>query len=751
MAYPKPERKVGETTTVLRSKRKADKIVEHRRDLPGNIILIHGVNDVGAGYRAAEEGLCAGLEQRLYRHFKAGAYVLPGAQDKGKLVDDPDAVFFKRTVADDTDSPVIPFYWGYREVRSESGKVNGQFTDRYGNRLDKDLSKGGGPFANATSSLPDMWNRGVYAPLDPVRDSLRPVKTAPGRMYMVLAASRLAALVSMIRDYEPADTVTLVAHSQGCLLSLLAQALLMQRGERTADTLILTHPPYSLDEEMGTIMKGLNYFQGGKDTAMEPFYELIGGRQSLHGRLQTLVNIVQGVAKARKDEPAFASINEAKHGGMVEGRWKPDGDRDNRGKVYLYFSPEDMTVALDNIRGIGWQGVPEYMDGSESKFVYVDRRRATRAGMHGHRRHEWKTESVVRMPLKELGETFRQRVFTDKRRPGPVLVGQPPHDFILRVEGEDDHAHVAASGRSKRESLPVARWPVNPDDKPEQQRFGIRRITGEALRAPCRPDIRGKQIEPEKIPATSRHAGVPQDDRGPMEEVDPITAAIAVTSSSGLNSWQEERPDPTGAKRYPSSPQELPASELAQMTLAYNQEKQPLNTDPNNNCRIIRAVRHTDGRVVATIQESPNAARLRWQHELSAKSFHSVIFASRENHRQVTAYDVAIGSGKASSDPVFYKYLCAVADWRLKKPGKAEQTRRAGVLRWEDFQRTYSAYLDCEPRWRHQLIDGSADYYSTGNLPPDLPVLTGTLWDIVIAETVGGERINRPNRPSEER
>lgn len=112
MAYPKPECKVGEASTVLQCKRKSDKVAQARRELPGNIILIHGVNDVGAGYREAEEGLCAGLEQRLYRRFKAGGYVMPGAADKDKLLDDPDAVFFKRSVGDDTDSPVIPFYWG---------------------------------------------------------------------------------------------------------------------------------------------------------------------------------------------------------------------------------------------------------------------------------------------------------------------------------------------------------------------------------------------------------------------------------------------------------------------------------------------------------------------------------------------------------------------------------------------------------------------------------------------------------------
>ncbi|RMR14469.1 hypothetical protein ALP92_04607, partial [Pseudomonas syringae pv. primulae] len=32
-------------------------------------------------------------------------------------------------------------------------------------------------------------------------------------------------------------------------------------------------------------------------------------------------------------------------------------ERDNRGKVYLYFCPDDTTVALDDVRGIGTFGV----------------------------------------------------------------------------------------------------------------------------------------------------------------------------------------------------------------------------------------------------------------------------------------------------------------------------------------------------------------------------------------------------------
>jgi hypothetical protein len=40
--------------------------------------------------------------------------------------------------------------------------------------------------------------------------------------------------------------------------------MLMEQGERTADTLILTHPPYALDEKMGKLMKTLNSFGEGE-------------------------------------------------------------------------------------------------------------------------------------------------------------------------------------------------------------------------------------------------------------------------------------------------------------------------------------------------------------------------------------------------------------------------------------------------------------------------------------------------------
>ncbi|WP_306396807.1 T6SS effector phospholipase Tle3 domain-containing protein [Telluria beijingensis] len=742
--YPKPEYTLKRTSAVLQPGRTRDKVIEVPREQPCNIIVVHGVNDVGTGYCEVEEGLCAGLQDRLLRRFKPAAYKMPGADDKKVALEDPDAVFFKRSVATDTDSPVIPFYWGYREIKDASKTVNGQKTDRNGNRLDKDLSKGGGPFGNATSSLPDMWNRGVYAPHDPVGDPLRPVKTGPGRMYMVLAARRLAALVTMIRQYEPEDTVNIVAHSQGCLLSLLAQALLMEMGERTADTLVLTHPPYSLDEEMGLLMKGLTHFQGDKDQAMNDFYALIEGRQSIDARLQTLINIVSGVAKCKASEPVFGRISEGDSGGMVHGHWKPDGDRDNRGKVYLYFCPEDMTVALDNMRGIGWQGVPDSVTDTRQRTTAMAGVMASKAS-HGA---PSALLHATRNALGDLGPMFGQRVFTAKHRtapgagtPGPVLVGRPPHDFTLRLRGEDDHAHVAASGRDMRESLPMVRTPGIQGNASGAERYGIRRINGEALKTPFQADLRGGQIDGDKIPASSRQGGLKPEEWGPCDEVDPIDAAIAITSGAGLQVRREVLPASMSEAASSRRIGPVVGDDLKKLEDAYNRLKKVDANKPDDMYRILAGRRHNDQSVVADVQESPNAARVRWQHEYSPKSFHSAIFASRKNHRHVTAYDLSIGSGKAVSDPLFRDYLCAVADWRLQILN-SETRPRSGILTWNAFLSLFSSYYANEPDWRKQLIHGNARYYSEGVLPSGLPLLTGKLWDIVISETTSGKRVS---------
>jgi len=752
MLYPREPYCIGQDASVLQCERKSDKKVDVKPDLPCNVIVIHGVNDVGTGFGSVEEGLCAGLDMRLHGkpgRFVPGSYRMPTAKDKDVIEEDPDAVFFKRTLGNGTHSPVIPFYWGYRELFNQAGTKNGQRTDRFGNRLDKDLSKGGGPFANATSTLPDMWNRGICSPADVGGDPVRPVLSAPGRMYMVLAAKRLAALVEMIRDYDANETVNIVAHSQGCLISLLAQAFLLQNGKRPADTLILTHPPYSLEEDAGVLVDTSETFKSGTDAAMEGRYGVLKSRQTFDARLTTLVNIVQGVTAKKHTTPALAALSD--HGqfhGMVGTTWSAGADRDNRGKVYLYFCPEDMTVALDNMKGIGWQGVPDFMDGTTLSSMPRGDMRAMSgtASSAGYR-----TEKQSRKPLTELGRGFYQRVFTSKQRldpakkaVGPVLVGQAPHDFALRLKGEDDHAHVADANRFLRENHKEITWPRKPGmlgfmDSEADKREGLRSINGEALRIPALADLRGTgQIDPQNIPADSIQARVAREDQGPVEEVDPIDAAIAITSGKGLNIQKVECADPSQTGQRPRMVQTLSKVECLQIEARHNKDNKLDQLPPEGQRKVLKAMRYPNGKVFALIQESPDEARKRWQHEVSPKSFHGSIFGSAKNHRNVTAYDLSIGGGLASSDPKFYRYLCAVADWRLQTKSTAE---RPSILQWKFFVKDYAAYWNVERAERKELIEGNAVYYSKGELPACVPALHVGLPNLVVCETMSGDRV----------
>lgn len=749
------------------------KIVGVKHNLPGSIILVHGVNDIGVSYDAVESGLCEGLAERLCGDLTPGTYRMPQTADRDKVEEDPDAIFYKRQITDETHSPVIPFYWGFREeaahVKDWRKTSHGQAMDRFGNRLDRDYSKEGGPFANATTSLPEMWNRGKSDAMGVIdwaaHDATHPLLKCPGRLYMILAARRLAALISMIRDYDEDETVSIVAHSQGCLLSLLAQAFLLdpnlqkdQPGARPADTLILCNPPYSLIDELPTTAALANGY-AGEDLLMtaekKDRYQFISGGQTLHARLTTLANIVKGIHAKKHQAPELAELaNTKKHFGAVGPKWAVAKDRDNRGKVYLYFSPEDMTVAFAGVEGIGWQGVPDFLRGHRLET----RQTSARPTFKDFSPQQSKAVAVpaptIRRPLSELGEGFFQRVFTLKRRPDsrngqPVLVGQPPHDFALRVPGEDDHAHTAASDSltsnyALREHLPRHDNAPSDASAEERARFGLRRITGEALGKP--------------IVASMGEGALPdsQNRFGASENVDQIDAAVSVTSDYGIDGQHWECiADPTGVSKalrgYQPVPSPRPALHKGRVAKLNDQcfaLTEQLNRDKKTEdkcevksvyvCLEVGLERPLNPpKLLIERTETPNEARLRWQKTTVSRSFHSAIYGGRKNHSHVTAYDVAIGGGKAPTHPLFYKYLCAVADWRLKMPGPNE-TLRPSILTWGDFKKQFTPYWADERPWRRALIQGNATYYSTGMLPADLPLPPEGLPPTLVVESMSG-------------
>lgn len=349
------------------------------RPMPGIIILVHGVNDIGEAYATQARGLCAGLNLRLGRQD-----LTPGDWDIPKACRENRIASYQRRAEAQGRNPIIPFYWGYRPVdratyeadqaryreelrrRGPAGadapydayyidgradpKRGFENVDCFNNHLDEHFAKNGGVFANATTTLVDMWGPGGdilglarWASRHLGDDLSHPVYANPHRIYLVNAAQRLANLILEIRANPPTrdDSINIVAHSQGTLVSILANFLAVHADPdlRPADCLVLNHSPYSL--ETATL------------EAMQSF----GPQQSEHARRETLANFCHLIDAHRLPGPAPADLA-ARGQASRDASGKSDHMRDNHGKVYNYFCPHDGTVSLRNVQGIGWQGVP---------------------------------------------------------------------------------------------------------------------------------------------------------------------------------------------------------------------------------------------------------------------------------------------------------------------------------------------------------------------------------------------------------
>jgi hypothetical protein len=694
------------------------------RPLPGFVILVHGVNDLGETYAAQEAGLCAGLNQRLRREdLRPARYRLPPARDDPSpaaqkelhaVLDDPDAVYYRRSVDPASAwNPVVPFYWGSRT--SDPLEIRNHLrVDRAGNRVDANGAKEGGPFANATNNLVDLWSKGfegVLGFLDLNKASgqpTHPLLNAGERRYMVLAAQRLAMLVDIIHKRNSQSIVNLVCHSQGCMLALLAQAILGKQGKPPADCLILNHPPYSLEE---------------------PLLELLtqsGGRQqTTRARVATLGNLVQLVTRSPQTRPALATLlDPSRNGGLTGPLPGPEPtpgpgpfavqpppaapvpvslleqarragilgepkdwrypDRDNRGRVFLYFCPEDATVGLDSIQGIGWQGVPEHKDGQPV--------------------------------LAALGPRFHQRVWTLRARKGIVpKVGEGTH-HVLREPHERFWSHLNASWRAtpaERETRVLA--------------------SGMSLPAPYQANLRFGE--------SRGQAG--------FLDVGPCDAATAVTNQGGQKTIHTgtgealplSRMDVEDGRAGGGGVGHLGPRDLQQLENRLNAGK-----GEDDRIQVLSAEGLGNGKLKVDYLESDKAARIRWQtREVEANSYHSAIVANPEHSRHVTAWDLAIGPARICTNQSkatsyrewveettnYVRYLCTVADWRMTPDDLQKKRTEITLCSFFDEDTEHSA-----------LINATANYFRSGILPDHLLVKPMHLKPWLQSETIT-ERLER--------
>ncbi|WP_418112583.1 T6SS effector phospholipase Tle3 domain-containing protein [Xanthomonas oryzae pv. oryzae] len=683
---------VAQANALLLPNRMGERLVEVPADRPGIVIFIHGVNDPGAGYPTVEKGLCQGLNERLSRiDLRAGQYgvkyaeakkspLKPGEQGYKEVASvkyDPDTYLYQRS--EDTTSKLpthsmfIPFYWGYRASDNEIAKdkrgnptrLRSQYQDTAGNRLDANFAKAGGFFVNATSNLPDMYGKGFETTLKTrgvqmVSPDFTYFGNAPPRRYFVLAAERLAMLVSEIRRLAPDDTITIMGHSQGTMITLLAQAMLADRRQRCADCLILVDSPYSL---------------------LEPE----GEEQTTQAKLQTLINIVNAVTTKPYARPSLSElqVGQPGYGGRTGHGWTPSqgtrldaegkqivfAERDNRGKVYLYFCPQDTTVALDQVQGIGTYGVPDTVHVAWKRKFYSTERTASLPAMDA---------------LKDM--RFHQRMWTKLLRGGkPVAVGLPPQHIPLRMEDEARYPGGGVGPTTTASQTPL----------PQEGRY----INGEALQPPHAPQMEDGEADARQYKSSTPLRGTPT--RAGKDAPDDVSVDVALGNpKASLNQYRV-------FERFVDK--NLSDPDLQELTQQFNANHPDLNDQtPGYDCE-----NGDDMGYMLWRHATPNEVRAQMAHNPAAlvdNSYHSAMLRSTENHRWVTAMDVAIGQAQTLDDPEWRKVLIAFANWRTPfKPSESQLPGQLTLLELANFEKLSPG--------AQMLAQQTAYYYTTGKFP----------------------------------
>lgn len=714
---------INQGAAITHSHRAGNRPVQVPRDLPGIVIFIHGVNDPGAVYSVVEQGLCQGLNERLSREdLRAGSYgaiyraasrkqATQVTQKDAEILGDPDLYLYQRAeLRGTTNSGFIPFYWGYRAADDEIARLNnpgevisrtadadgnlmtrGQYQDIHGNRLDAHFAKGGGFFANATNNIPDMYSEGFKADWitrQVTRNALGGnalyAADAPNRRYFLLAATRLANLISTIRTIKPKpaaeaagmnpahETITVIGHSQGTILTLLAQAMLKQKGQRCADCLIMVDTPYSLHETDGCSQTG-------------------------HAKLKTLIDLVNAVTEKPYDIPSLADllIGHEKCGGRTGHGWTPTqgkrldrsgknwitfDERDNRGKVYLYFCPEDTVVGLKKVRGIGTFGVPDEVP-ADGEALRADPKKKTMAAMTALAPKRFFQRMWTRMERDRTGNGKYEK----------VLVGTAParvpvrERFERRTPGPDAGASMLATAAAMGTNVAL-QANFAPND--------IRFINGEELKPPCEPQLYGGEVA--RGGPRPGHADV----AGSMAP-DDVTKNVILGNQYAKLEWVTD------------SHSANPLVDLERRKKEFNESK-PVDEQSWN-----WKIGGSEGIRGAALlrEETPKEARKRMQSDpaaYEANNYHSAVLRSTENHRWVTAMDVAIGQAVTLDDPVWRELLLLLADWKINKAAEVTIKKNPNYDRLDDGTKA--------------LIDACATYYQrgvfpvslVGNVPPEL-------------------------------
>jgi hypothetical protein len=229
------------------------------------------------------------------------------------------------------------------------------------------------------------------------------------------------------------------------------------------------------------------------------------------------------------------------------------------------------------------------------------------------------------------------------------------------------------------------------------KRDDIRFINGEELKPPCEPDMYGGEIQ--KGGPRPGHADVPG-----MMTPDDVTKDVGLGNQYASFKWIDVETTRN------------PLASTDSYKAAFNRGKD--TDDQSQNWRIVASTSVTSilssallpgvpERVIQR-EETPNEARLRMEKDPDAReanNYHSGLLHSAENHRWVTAMDVAIGQAVTLDDPAWCELLTLMADWKM------DAATLARIQGNPAFKR-----IDQETR---DFIQAVSDYYLNGSFPAE--------------------------------
>jgi hypothetical protein len=265
-----------------------------------------------------------------------------------------------------------------------------------------------------------------------------------------------------------------------------------------------------------------------------------------------------------------------------------------------------------------------------------------------------------------------------------------------------------------------------------------RTISGEALVPTCTPEIdfggtkqidgRGTKRQERQQPVGAVDAYIAITRPKTAKEYDP-EFFVTYCGLSGEDAYRETKM----ADWRPKELWQRHRLDDEQLTLA--QERWNSSKEPNaNQSTLLMGSEFTgDGWIDLKRMESPNETALRYlRHAVEENSYHSGIVANPKHHRQVTAYDLAIGQAKSIDDPDRLNFLLHVANWRT-------DWSRLQCSDEPEVTKLFDALLGPEK----SLVDGTSEYYRSGRLPDavqgngarQLPSLVVSETEADIAET----------------